>query len=168
LCDPDNLILETIAAANYAGKEINVLSPECVGDRCPEPLTSAKVFVNTIGRCEESDGATGSARGVEEWCKISPLIVGEGINFIFNNLLDPTSVELVRKQLTNPQALRGLRLEDPDPQDQGPDHPLQRRLYQGHRLDAGRDHAVGEPLVHPEPRRAGCPLRPQRVGSRRV
>lgn len=103
VCDPDNLILETIAAANYAGKEINVLSPECVGDRCPEPLTSAKVFVNTIGRCEESDGATGSARGVEEWCKISPLIVGEGINFIFNNLLDPTSVELVRKQLTNPQ-----------------------------------------------------------------
>lgn len=106
ICDPENLILETIAASNYAGKQIYVLSPECEGGECPEGLTEAKFYVNTIGPCEESDDATDpetAKRGAAEWCKISPLVVGSGINFVFNNLLDPQSVELVRKQPTNPQ-----------------------------------------------------------------
>ncbi|MCB9701671.1 MAG: thrombospondin type 3 repeat-containing protein [Myxococcales bacterium] len=109
ICDPENLILETIAASNFAGKEIYVLSPECKGDACPEPLTEAKFYVNTISQCEVSEDAvnedaeTGkNLRSEKEWCRISPLIVGAGINFIFNNLLDPQSIELVRKQLANP------------------------------------------------------------------
>jgi len=106
ICDPENLILETIAATNYAGKQIYVLSPECKGDECPGELTEAKYYVNTIGPCEESDDAIDAEkakRGASEWCKISPLVVGGGINFVFNNLLDPQSIELVRKQPTNPQ-----------------------------------------------------------------
>ncbi len=103
VCDPDNLVLETISAVNYAGKAINVLSPKCEGDNCPEPFTEGEVFVTDIGLCQETDDALDSPRGVDEWCKISPMIVDDGINFIFNNLLEPTSVELVRKQPDNPQ-----------------------------------------------------------------
>ena len=44
-----------------------------------------------------------AGRGAEEWCKVSPLIVDSGLQFIFNNTLDPQSVELVRKQPANPQ-----------------------------------------------------------------
>jgi len=106
ICDPENLILETIAASNYAGKQIFVLSPECEGKDCTDALTEAKYYVNTIGPCELSDDAVDSEkarRGAEEWCKISPLVVNAGINFVFNNLLDPQSIELVRKQPVNPQ-----------------------------------------------------------------
>ncbi|MEZ4381729.1 MAG: thrombospondin type 3 repeat-containing protein [Nannocystaceae bacterium] len=110
ICDPENLILETIAASNYAGKEIYILSPECKGDACPEPLTEAKYYVNTISQCEvdfedqtERDGSPPGVRGADEWCKISPLLVNAGLNFVFNNLLDPQSIELVRKDLANPQ-----------------------------------------------------------------
>ncbi|MCA9693073.1 MAG: hypothetical protein KC636_25980, partial [Myxococcales bacterium] len=104
ICDPENLILETIAASNYAGKQIYVLSPECEGAACPEPLTKAKFYVTDIGQCTESVAAMESPRGPEEWCKISPLLVGaDGINFVFNNLLDAQSIELVRKKLDNPQ-----------------------------------------------------------------
>ncbi len=106
ICDPENLILETISASNYAGKQIFLLSPECKGEECPEALSEAKYYVNTIGPCEMSDDAVDSEkarRGAAEWCKISPLIVGTGINFVFNNLLDPQSIELVRKQPVNPQ-----------------------------------------------------------------
>ncbi len=103
VCDPDNLVLQTISGVNYAGKAINLLSPACEGENCPEPFAEGEVFVTDIGLCQESDAALESSRGVDEWCKISPMIVDDGVNFIFNNLLDPTSVELVRKQPTNPQ-----------------------------------------------------------------
>ncbi|HGG56590.1 MAG TPA: hypothetical protein ENK31_02210, partial [Nannocystis exedens] len=108
ICDPENLILETISASNYAGKQIFLLSPECKGEECPEPLSEAKYYVNTIGPCEMSDDAVDSdkaLRGAAEWCKISPLVVGAGLDFIFNNLLNPQSIELVRKQPGNPQLL---------------------------------------------------------------
>src|SRR5690606_4637324 len=49
------------------------------------------------------DDAIEAPRGAEEWCKVSPLIVSDGLQFIFNNLLDPQSVELVRKSPVNPQ-----------------------------------------------------------------
>lgn len=117
VCDPENLILETVNAANYAGKDVFLFAGagkdsevECVGDGCRDPLERAKVFVNEVKPCEETDEALNeddasnrSLRGTKEWCKLSPLLVGDGVNFIFNNLLDPTSIELVRKQLTNPQ-----------------------------------------------------------------
>ena len=115
ICDPENLILETVNGSNYAGKDVYLFAGKggevkCEGEACRDPLEKAKVFVNELVRCEETedaqnpnDASNRSLRGAKEWCKISPLLVGEGINFIFNNLLDPTSIELVRKQLTNPQ-----------------------------------------------------------------
>ncbi|MCA9693652.1 MAG: thrombospondin type 3 repeat-containing protein [Nannocystaceae bacterium] len=105
ICDPDSLVLETVSAVNYAGKAINILSPTCEGDQCPEPLTEGKVYVETIGPCLESEEAVDAPRGAEEWCRISPMIVTSNIAFVFNNLLEPTSIELVRKQMTNPQLL---------------------------------------------------------------
>ena len=105
VCDPDNLIIESIAGVNYAGKVVKLLGPECVGDECPGELTSGKYFVEKVIPCVQTDDAIEAPRGVEEWCKVSPLIVESGVQFIFNNLLDPTSVELVRKRADNPQLI---------------------------------------------------------------
>ncbi|MCB9754637.1 MAG: thrombospondin type 3 repeat-containing protein, partial [Myxococcales bacterium] len=110
ICDPDKLVLETISGVNYAGKTINFLGPRCSNDQgdaasCPEEgsLVEAEVYVEQIGPCEESDDALESERGAEEWCRISPMIVNSNIAFVFNNLLEATTIELVRKQMTNPQ-----------------------------------------------------------------
>jgi hypothetical protein len=103
VCDPDSLILQSIAGVNYAGKIVKLLGPECVGDNCPGEITEGQYFVEKVIPCVQTADAIDSARGAEEWCKVSPLIVDSGIQFIFNNLLDPTSVELVRKQAVNPQ-----------------------------------------------------------------
>ncbi len=103
VCDPENLILETIAGVNYAGKTVKLLGPTCEGANCPGDLTAGNYFVEKIKPCQETDDAMKSPRGVDEWCKVSPLIVTDGLQFIFNNLLDPQSVELVRKSPVNPQ-----------------------------------------------------------------
>ncbi len=110
ICDPDKLVLETISAVNYAGKTINYLGPKCSNDggdagQCPEEgsLVEGQVYVEQIGLCEESNDAVESERGAAEWCRISPMIVNSNIAFVFNNLLEATTVELVRKQMTNPQ-----------------------------------------------------------------
>ena len=105
VCDPSALVLETIAGVNYAGKLVKLLGPACEGDGCPGAITSGKYFVETIMPCTETDAAIAAGRGTDEWCKISPLVVDSGIQFIFNNLLDPTSVELVRKQPEDPRLL---------------------------------------------------------------
>ena len=103
VCDPDNLIIESIAGINYAGKIVKLLGPECEGDDCPGEIKTGKYFVEKVIPCLETDAALESPRGTDEWCKVSPLVVDSGVQFIFNNLLDPTSVELVRKQAVNPQ-----------------------------------------------------------------
>ncbi len=103
ICDPDNLVLESISGINYASRKINVLNPQCEGNDCPAPFNSGQYFIEEIGPCEETEEALESSRGVEEFCKISPLVTAFGIEFVFNNLLDPTSVELVRKRPDNPQ-----------------------------------------------------------------
>jgi hypothetical protein len=103
ICDPDNLVLESISGINYAGRKINVLNPECVGDDCPGSVSEGSYFIQDIGPCEETEEALESPRGPEEYCKISPLVSTFGIEFVFNNLLDPTSIELVRKRPDNPQ-----------------------------------------------------------------
>ena len=105
VCDPDNLILQSIAGVNYAGKIVKLLGPECVGESCPGPITEGEYFVEKVIPCIETDEAINAPRGVDEWCRVSPLIVDSGIQFIFNNLLDPLSVELVRKQPVNPQLI---------------------------------------------------------------
>lgn len=105
VCDPDNLILQSIAGVNYAGKVVKLLGPECVGDSCSGEITEGEYFVEKVIPCRETDEAIDAPRGVEEWCRVSPLIVDSGIQFIFNNLLDPLSVELVRKQAVNPQLI---------------------------------------------------------------
>jgi hypothetical protein len=102
VCDPDNLILQSLTGVNYTNKKVHVLSPECEGDACPSPFTEGQYFIEDIGPCEETEEATGSSRP-EEYCLISPMITFGGIEFVFNNLLDPTSVELVRKRPDNPQ-----------------------------------------------------------------
>jgi hypothetical protein len=102
VCDPDNLILQSIAGTNYAGKLVRLLGPECVGDRCPGQIQEGEYFVETIGPCDLSPEAIAAGRGADEWCRVSPLMVDSGLQFIFNNLLDPASVELVRKQPANP------------------------------------------------------------------
>jgi hypothetical protein len=105
VCDPDNLILQSIAGVNYAGKIVKLLGPECEGESCPGPITEGEYFVEKVIPCIETDEAINAPRGVDEWCRVSPLIVDSGIQFIFNNLLDPLSVELVRKQPVNPQLI---------------------------------------------------------------
>lgn len=105
VCDPDNLYLQSIAGVNYAGKIVKLLGPQCEGAECPPEITSGQYFVEKVIPCIETDEAIESGRGVDEWCKVSPLVVDSGLQFIFNNLLDPTSVELTRKQPANPQLL---------------------------------------------------------------
>ncbi|MEM9459250.1 MAG: thrombospondin type 3 repeat-containing protein [Myxococcota bacterium] len=103
ICDPDNLLLESISSVNYASRQIHVLNPECEGSDCPSAFNSGSYFTEDIGPCEETEEAIESPRGAEEFCKISPLLTAYGLEFIFNNLLDPTSIELVRKRPDNPQ-----------------------------------------------------------------
>ncbi|MFO0634856.1 MAG: thrombospondin type 3 repeat-containing protein [Nannocystaceae bacterium] len=103
ICDPDKLVLESISGVNYASKKVHVLGPTCKGDNCPGAVKSGSYFVEDIGPCEDSEDAKASPRGPEEYCKISPLVVAFGIEFVFNNLLEPTSVELVRKRPDQPK-----------------------------------------------------------------
>ncbi|MDC0723001.1 thrombospondin type 3 repeat-containing protein [Nannocystis bainbridge] len=103
VCDPENLILETVAGVNYAGKVVKLLGPECEGPECPGEIKNGNYFVEKVIPCLETDAALEAPRGAQEWCKVSPLIVTDGLQFIFNNLLDPQSVELVRKSPVNPQ-----------------------------------------------------------------
>jgi len=121
ICDPDNLILESISGLNYASKKVHFLNPTCEGESCPEPRKRGSYFVEEIVPCLEAEDTedfiqgliregqldadeTGKiARFKEEFCRISPLVVAFGIEFVFNNLLDPASVELVRKRPDQPK-----------------------------------------------------------------
>jgi len=103
ICDPDNLILESISGVNYASKKIHVLGPTCKGDNCPGTIEKGSYFVEDIGPCEQSEEALASPRGPEEYCRISPLVVTFGIEFVFNNLLEATTIELVRKRPDQPK-----------------------------------------------------------------
>ena len=102
ICDPDNLILESISGLNYASRKIHLVNPECEGDKCPAPFNKGSYFVESIGPCEETDEAKNAPRK-DEWCKLAPIVSAFGIEFVFNNLLEATSVELVRKRPDNPQ-----------------------------------------------------------------
>jgi hypothetical protein len=98
ICDPNKLVLESISGINYANEKIHVLMPD---------VTDAKYFTVDLEACEtafEDDPTADNIgrRGAAEWCKISPLVTATGLELIFNNLLDPTSVELVRKDPSNP------------------------------------------------------------------
>ena len=73
VCDPDNLILQSIAGVNYAGKLVKLLGPECVGDACPGPMQEGQYFVEKIVPCVETEAAGEAPRGVDEWCKVSPI-----------------------------------------------------------------------------------------------
>lgn len=97
VCDENNLVLEVLGGQNYADDPVRMVSPECEGPDCPEPFDEARYFVERIGPCEETEEALGSARGPEEYCKISPLAVVSGLEFVFNNLLEPTTIELIRR-----------------------------------------------------------------------
>ncbi|MFO0637509.1 MAG: hypothetical protein U0168_32190 [Nannocystaceae bacterium] len=103
ICDPQNLVLESISGVNYASDKIHLLSPECDGPACPARRDHGHYFVSEIGRCEDSDEAKASPRGAKEYCKLSPLVSAYGLEFIFNNLLEPTSIELVRKRPDQPR-----------------------------------------------------------------
>jgi hypothetical protein len=102
VCDPDNLILESITGVNYTNTKVHLLSPDCEGDSCPDPFDKGTYFIEEIGPCEETEDATSSSRP-DDYCLMSPMIVFGGVEFVFNNLLDPTSIELVRKRPDNPQ-----------------------------------------------------------------
>ncbi len=102
ICDPDNLILESISGVNYHSDKVHILNPTCEGDNCPGDIAEGTYFIEKIIPCEETEEAQESANA-EEYCRLSPLVTAFGIEFIFNNLLDPTSVELVRKRPDNPQ-----------------------------------------------------------------
>jgi hypothetical protein len=97
VCDPDKLVLESISGINYSNRKVHHLT---------DGVTKGKYFIEDISACEESEDATDetkAVRGAEEWCKLSPLVTWQGLEFVFNNLLDPTSIELVRKDPSNPQ-----------------------------------------------------------------
>ena len=102
ICDPDNLILESISGVNYQSDKVHILNPTCEGDSCPEPISKGSYFIEEVIPCEETEEAQASADAAE-YCRLSPLVTAFGIEFIFNNLLDPTSIELVRKRPDNPQ-----------------------------------------------------------------
>lgn len=97
ICDPERLVLESFGGPNYADRTVRRLTPG---------VERGQVFVTDIVDCLESEDASGEAaqRGPEEWCKISPLVTVDGLELVFNNLLDPTSIELVRKQPQDPLA----------------------------------------------------------------
>ncbi len=102
ICDPDNLVLESISGLNYASKKVHLLGPPCEGTDCPGQVKKGSYFVEEIGPCEDTMEAKTSSRP-DEYCKISPLVVTYGIEFVFNNLLDPATVELVRKRPDQPK-----------------------------------------------------------------
>ncbi len=96
ICDPENLVLEHFSAENFAGRRIHLLT---------DGVESSEYFVDDITKCTMTDAAIEAedeGRGAAEWCKISPLVTNVGLEMIFNNLLDPESVEQVRKQPDNP------------------------------------------------------------------
>ncbi len=93
VCDPDNLVLESVSGINYANRKVHLLN---------DGVSKGKYFIEDIGACVETTEAGEAPRGAEEWCKLSPLVSWQGLEFVFNNLLDPTSIELVRKDPSNP------------------------------------------------------------------
>ena len=121
ICDPDNLVLTSISGDNYTGTKIHIVSPQCEGENCPEPFEKANYFVETIELCENTDESAESARpGDEGYCLLAPIAIRGGIEFVFNNLLKATSLELVRKDPSNPQLFEVydwksdiLRIEGP-------------------------------------------------------
>jgi hypothetical protein len=105
--DPDRLEVKALSGLNYAGSRIYDVGPLCEGKSCPSPdkYQSAKIYVDVYDRCIQTADAldeTVARRGAEEWCKISPLAANSGVDFFFNNLLEPNSVEFVRGQIENP------------------------------------------------------------------
>lgn len=103
ICNPHDLFLESISGVNYASRKVHVLSPACEGPACPAPLSQGHYFIEAIGPCERSEDALASPRGPQEYCRLSPLVTATGLELVFNNLLDPTSIELVRRRPDNPQ-----------------------------------------------------------------
>jgi hypothetical protein len=95
VCDPDHLVLESVSGINYSNRKIHILNG----------VDKGKYFIEDISTCletEEAQDPLAAPRGAEEWCKLSPLTSWQGLEFVFNNLLDPTSIELVRKDPSNP------------------------------------------------------------------
>lgn len=93
ICDPNKLVLESLTGINYANKKVSLVQPEA---------DKPKYFLTDLEECELTEDALGSARGTAEWCTLSPLITWQGIELVFNNLLNASSVELVRKDPSNP------------------------------------------------------------------
>ena len=60
ICDPQNLVLESISGVNYASKKIHVLGPDCEGERCRDAPSSGKYFVEDL---KSSNGTFVRARG---------------------------------------------------------------------------------------------------------
>jgi hypothetical protein len=111
VCDPDNLQLQVLGGINYAAKRVLVLNGEeglfeCEGEACPSPLSRAEFFVDDVIPCTETEEAQASPRGAEAYCKLSPLVTTGGIEFVFNNLLEATTVEQVRKNPSNPNIFQ--------------------------------------------------------------
>jgi len=135
ICDPDNLVLESISGINYQSNKVHILSPTCEGDDCPSDLSTGTYFIEEIIPCEETEEAQDSANA-QEYCRLSPLVTAFGIEFIFNNLLDPTSIELVRKRPDNPQLFEVYDWKTDVLQVQG---PITR--FNGDYVRGGRDEA---------------------------
>src|SRR5690606_15400467 len=97
VCDPNKLVLESLTGFNYANRKIHILT----GD-----AKDPKFFIEDLVECDETEDAIGSLRGPESWCKISPIMVFEGLELVFNNLLDGASTELIRKDPSNPKLFQ--------------------------------------------------------------
>lgn len=102
VCDPNRLDLVLLSGPNYSGASVHRVAPPCEGPRCPAPFDRAHYFVDEVVDCLETPAALASP-DPEEYCRISPLVATHGIEFVFNNLLDPTSVEQARRKPDNPQ-----------------------------------------------------------------
>ncbi len=106
VCDPDNLVLQIISGLNFANKKIYLVGPECDSssdeNRCKD-VDKAEYYVSQHGKCEDSEEAQKSTRP-GEYCKLSPANTAFAFEFLFNNLLDADSIELVRKSPANPKT----------------------------------------------------------------
>ncbi len=121
VCDPDRLVLESISGIGYASPKVHLLGPTCRGDECPGAIEKGSYFVEEVVPCEadvettkfieslvarkavDADDREAIAAYQREFCRLSPLVANYGIEFVFNNLLDPTAVELIRKRPDQPK-----------------------------------------------------------------
>lgn len=101
-CEDHDFDLEHISMANYAGVQVHLLSPPCIGPTCPTPLTTGTYGTDPIVPCVETPQALGSPRGPEAFCRLAPWTINFGLELGFTEPPDPDSITEYRASVANP------------------------------------------------------------------